>query len=60
MGERIASLTRPVLLDETVVTDSRRFEQQGVWRSLTRVLLILLCHELKLPVFARKFFSVVR
>ncbi|MGD8843225.1 MAG: TIGR04283 family arsenosugar biosynthesis glycosyltransferase [Gammaproteobacteria bacterium] len=59
-GERIAAITRPVILDGPVITDSRKFEQQGIWLSLWRVLMILLSHELHLPVPARKFFSPVR
>lgn len=59
-GERLARVTRPVLLDSVVITDSRRFEQEGVWRSLARVLIILVSHELGLPIGARKFFAVVR
>jgi rSAM/selenodomain-associated transferase 2 len=59
-GERVAACTRPLLLDLTVVTDSRKFEQQGVWLSLWRVLVILTCHELRLPLLAKRFFSEVR
>ena len=59
-GERVAAITRPVILDGPVITDSRKFEQQGIWLSLWRVLLILLSHELHLPIPARKFFSPVR
>lgn len=59
-GERVATITRPVILGVPVITDSRKFEQQGIWLSLWRVLVILLRHELHLPVPARKFFSPVR
>jgi rSAM/selenodomain-associated transferase 2 len=59
-GERLRRLTRPVLLDDYVVTDSRKFEQAGVWLSLCRVLAILLCHELGLAIPARRFFANVR
>ncbi len=59
-GERVAACTRPLLHDLVVVTDSRKFEQHGVWRSLWRVLVILACHELRLPIKARAFFSHVR
>jgi rSAM/selenodomain-associated transferase 2 len=59
-GERVAASTRPLLLALTVVTDSRKFEQQGVWRSLWRVLVILACHHLRLPMMAREFFINVR
>ena len=59
-GEKLAAATRPVMLDSTVITDSRKFEQKGVWLSLMRVLLILISHELRLPIPARRFFANVR
>lgn len=54
--------TRPVLLRPAVVTDSRKFEEQGVWRSLLRVGVILLYANLgrKLPDFSLRFFEDVR
>ncbi len=59
-GERVARVTTPHTMDSYVVTDSRKFEQAGVWLSLWRVILIQLSHELKLPIPARKFFACVR
>jgi len=59
-GETLAAATRPVLLESEVITDSRKFEQNGVWLSLLRVVLILASHELHLPVPARRFFANVR
>ena len=59
-GETLATVTRPVMLDSQVVTDSRKFEQEGVWLSLLRVVLILTSHELHLPIPARRFFANVR
>jgi hypothetical protein len=60
--EELVGHTRPLLLDETVVTDSRKFVQQGVWRSLLRVGTILLCVSLgrRLPDFSLRFFEDVR
>lgn len=58
--EKLLQETRPALLDEHVITDARKFLQMGVWRSLARVFLILLCFELKLPIPARAFFSDIR
>ncbi|MGQ0657480.1 MAG: TIGR04283 family arsenosugar biosynthesis glycosyltransferase [Chromatiales bacterium] len=58
--ERLREVTRPVLLEDYVTTDSRKFEQMGVWRSLWRVVLILICHELRLPILGRVFFSTIR
>lgn len=59
-GEVLASATTPVFLEQKVSSDSRKFEQKGVWLSLFRVIIIQLCHELKLPVPTRRFFASVR
>ena len=59
-SEKLVKVTRPVILDSYVITESRKFEQQGIWLSFWRVLLILVSHELHLPIPARKFFSNVR
>lgn len=60
--EKLVKHTRPVLLDEAVTTDSRKFVQQGVWRSLARVAIILLCVNLgrRLPAASLRFFEDVR
>jgi rSAM/selenodomain-associated transferase 2 len=59
-SEQLKRATRPRLLDEYVVTDSRKFVQQGIARSFARVLAILLCHHLRLPIVTRVFFDDVR
>jgi rSAM/selenodomain-associated transferase 2 len=59
-GETLARATRPLLMPEAVITDPRKFLRMGVFRSLGRCLLILACHELRLPIPARAFFSDVR
>lgn len=59
-GEKLVKVTRPVIINKFVTTDSRKFEQNGVWLSLWRVILILISHELHLPIPARKFFADVR
>ena len=59
-GERLARVTRPRMLTSHVITDSRKFEQNGIWLSLFRVVLIQISHELKLPTPARKFFANTR
>ena len=59
-GEKLKTQTNPVFLKQEVISDSRKFEQQGVWLSLFRVILIQLCHELKLPTPTKKFFADVR
>ena len=59
-SEQIAKVTTPVMMDSYVITDSRKFEQAGIWLSLLRVILIQISHELKLPTPALKFFANVR
>ena len=59
-SEQLVKVTRPVILDSYVITESRKFEQNGVWLSFWRVLLILASHELHLPIPAKKFFANVR
>jgi rSAM/selenodomain-associated transferase 2 len=58
--EKLLKVTRPVLLEEEVVTDARKFLKMGPWRSLMRCFAILLAHELRLPIPARGFFGDVR
>jgi rSAM/selenodomain-associated transferase 2 len=58
-SERLRKLVRPKMLGLAVVTASRKFEQMGVWRSFARVLLILACHRLRLPI-PECFFRDVR
>jgi len=55
--ERLVRATRPVLVADRVVTDSRKFEQMGVWRSLARVAVILARHKLGRPIEGRRFFT---
>ena len=58
--EKLLEVTKPVCLPACVVTDSRRFIQHGIWRSFSRVFLILSCYKLGLKIPARKFFAEVR
>lgn len=51
---------KPVFLPDRVVTDSRKFEQLGPFRSLGLCLIILACHGLRLPLLGQRFFSPVR
>jgi rSAM/selenodomain-associated transferase 2 len=60
LSERIRAVTRTVLLDATVVTDARKFLAHGILRSLARIVLILLCHRLGLPLRGERFFEPVR
>ncbi len=59
-SEKLKRATKPVLLDQYVVTDSRKFIQMGIWRSLARCAAILLCHGLRLPIAGRAFFADIR
>ncbi len=60
--ELLVRHTRPVLLEPAVVTDARKFLEQGVWKSLARVTVILVCVSLgrPLPGFSLRFFDDVR
>ena len=49
----------PVFLPLPVVTDARKFIQAGIWRSFARVLAILLCLRIGLPL-PQAFFADVR
>ena len=59
-SEQLVKVTQPVILNSNVITDSRKFEQNGIWLSFWRVLLILAIHELHLPIRTRKFFTNAR
>lgn len=59
-SEELVKVTRPVLLEDKVITDSRKFVQRGIWRSFAEVFIIMSCYELRLPVVGRDFFSPVR
>ncbi len=58
--EKLVRVTTPVILAPPVLTDSRKFVAMGIWRSLARVLLIILCVELRLPVLPHAFFQDIR
>ena len=58
--EKLVRVTAPILLAPPVVTDSRKFVKMGIWKSLARVLLIILHVEFRLPVLPRAFFQDVR
>jgi rSAM/selenodomain-associated transferase 2 len=60
LSETLREKGEPRLLDLEVVTDSRKFEQMGPWRSLLRCLLIISCYELRLPIMGRAFFAPIR
>lgn len=58
--ERLRSLTRAVLLDETVQTDARRFRHHGVWRSTWRGIVILVRHRFGIADPAHGYVDEVR
>jgi len=60
LSERLLEYTAPFLIDRCVITDSRKFEKMGVWRSLIRCALILACYELRLPIIGTRFFQPIR
>ena len=59
-SEKLIRHVKPILLTPPAMTDSRKFIQMGIWRSLVRVLAIILCVELRLPFFPRTFFQDIR
>ena len=60
LSEAIVKTSRPLILDDTVITDSRKFVQRGIFRSFTEIFIIMSCYELRLPILGRGFFSAVR
>ncbi len=58
--KKLKRVVRPVLLDQYVITDARKFVQMGIWRSFARCLLILLCHILHFPFLPQRFFTDIR
>ncbi len=60
LSERLRERAVPARLSATVVTDARRFLAHGIIRSFARVVLILVCHRLRLPIAGRRFFEPVR
>ena len=58
--KKLKRVTKPLLLDQCVITDSRKFVQMGIWSSLVRCLVILLCHSLRLPFVPNRFFTNIR
>lgn len=58
--EKLIAHTTPKLLSVPVVTDSRKFVQMGIWRSLARVVLIILHVEYGLPTLTPSFFRDIR
>ena len=60
LSEEIVKSSRPVIIEDAVVTDSRKFEQRGIVRSFAEIFVIMSCYELGLPIRARDFSLPVR
>lgn len=59
--EKLVRHTTPVIINDLVKTDPRKFIKMGIWRSLYRVAVIQARHELNLPVASNhSFFSEIR
>ena len=54
-GEKLLTQVKPILLSPPVITDARKFIQMGIWRSLARVLMIILCVEFRLHRLPKTF-----
>lgn len=60
ISELIAKETNPVMLEQEVITSSRKFEQRGLFRSFFDIFVIMSCYELRLPIFRQVFFDAFR
>ncbi len=60
ISELIVAQTNPILLDQEVITSSRKFEQRGLFRSFFDIFIIMSCYELRLPIFRKDFFAGFR
>lgn len=59
--ERLIKHTTPVIIEDPVTTDPRKFIKMGIWRSLFRVIVIQIRNELNMPVANdHPFFAEVR
>lgn len=61
-SEKILETHPPVLLDNQVITASRKFEQRGIIRSFLDVIIIICCYQLGRPIpnISKSFFSEIR
>jgi rSAM/selenodomain-associated transferase 2 len=60
LSEAIIEISKPIILCDAVITDSRKFERRGIIRSFAEIFLIMSCYELGLPIKGRGFFSPTR
>jgi len=59
-GVELRNATRPVMLPETVTTDSRKFDQMGHWRALTHSVSLLIRFRFGKDVSRDEFFESFR
>ncbi len=59
-GVRLRDATRPVMLPETVTTDSRKFDQMGHWRALVHSVSLLIRFRFGADVSGDEFFTDYR
>ena len=59
-GLQLRSATRPIMLPEAVVTDSRKFEQMGAWSALAHAVSLLVRFRYKANVDGDRFFENYR
>ncbi|MBL1432223.1 MAG: glycosyl transferase [Gammaproteobacteria bacterium] len=59
-SRKLISVCKPKLLNATVITDSRKFEQMGVWQALRYVIAIQIQHRRGKPISYYDFFRDYR
>ncbi len=60
ISELIVQQTTPILLADEVITSSRKFEQNGIYKSFFDIFVIMSCYELRLPILRQGFFAAFR
>ncbi len=59
-GLKLRRTTRPVMVPETVITDSRKFEQMGPWRALAHAVWLLVRFRFDADIDGDTFFDEYR
>ena len=60
-GRMLCEVTSPIIINDPVITDSRKFEKAGIWKSFVQVTAILTRLKLGLPVSNQHpFFQDIR
>ncbi|MCG8379025.1 MAG: TIGR04283 family arsenosugar biosynthesis glycosyltransferase [Proteobacteria bacterium] len=60
ISELIVQQTTPIFLEDEVITSSRKFEQNGIYKSFFDIFVIMSCYELRLPILRKGFFTAFR